>query len=102
QVVGDVQEQDVPLVPDAEEIGQDPFSQLDVERGERLVEEEQAGIARERPRERDPLLLPAGERDRVARAQRADLERLECRLDAPTAAAGAEAHVLERREMRKE
>jgi hypothetical protein len=39
---------------------------LGVQRGERLVEEEDRRTARQRPRERHPLLLPAGELVREA------------------------------------
>src|SRR5204863_2296439 len=55
------------------------LSQLVVERTERLVEQEDAGAQNERPRKRDPLLLPARELRRpvvLAAAQVDELERL--------------------------
>ena len=41
------------------------LAQVDVEVGERLVEQQQLRARRERARERDALLLPAGELVRV-------------------------------------
>ena len=42
-------------------VGADLGSQGGVEGGERLVEQHQRGVGRQRPGERHPLLLPAGE-----------------------------------------
>ena len=45
------------------------LAQLQVERAERLVEQQHARLVDERPRERDPLLLAAGELARLALAE---------------------------------
>ncbi len=42
---------------------------IDVERGQRLVEQQQSGIGGQRPRQRDALGLTAGELTRLARRQ---------------------------------
>ena len=44
------------------------LAQLQVERAQRLVEEQHLRPVDERPRERDPLLLAAGELSRLPRA----------------------------------
>src|SRR5207237_1103292 len=82
---------------------------LGVERGERLVQEEQARGGRERPGERDALLLPARELDRVFAVllrqpdegeklgdAAPDLGRSLAAVDEPLA--HVPAHVLQRRE----
>ncbi len=71
-----------------------------VERGERLVEEQHAGVARKRTRERDPLALAAGELGRPGLRQMRDLEAVEVLVDALPPAVGdvlAHVHVREER-----
>src|SRR5581483_6680562 len=73
---------------------------LRVERGERLVEEEDAGVARERAGERDALALAAGELSGVGVGEVRDAEALEELADPGGAAVGdvaADAHVGEER-----
>ena len=68
-VVGHVEEGDANLVVDPVELDQHPLSQLEVERGERLVEQQHFRLVDESARDRHPLLLAA-----------ADLARLLARL----------------------
>ena len=58
------------------------FPQLRVEVRERLVEEEQRRLHHERARERESLLLPAGQRSRVARGEVVELDDGEDAFDA--------------------
>ena len=51
------------------DVGPDAGAQVRVERGERLVEQDQLRPDGERPGQRDPLLLAAGELVRVAAAE---------------------------------
>jgi hypothetical protein len=71
-----------------------------VERGERLVEEEHRGVARECPRERDPLPLAARQLPRVSGGEVRDPEALEQRLDRTPG--GSEGDVAAHAEMREE
>ena len=56
-----------------------------VERRERLVEQQHAGVARERPRQRDALALAAGELGRLRVREVRDAEALEVLVDAARA-----------------
>jgi hypothetical protein len=85
------------------------LAELEVQGAERLVEEQHARTVHERARERDPLLLPAGELSRLALLVAGELDELEdlehaaaqvAALDAP--AAQAEGDVLVDREVREE
>jgi hypothetical protein len=85
------------------------LAQLQVERPERLVEEEHARVVDERAREGDALLLPARELPRLAPTEPAELHELEHPLDPrpeilalDPAAAEAEGDVLRDREVREE
>ena len=73
-VVGDVDECDVGALLDGAQLGPHMLAQLQVERRQRLVEQHDLGLDRERPGDRDALLLAAGElADRlVARARKID------------------------------
>ena len=53
------------------------LAQLEVERAERLVEQEHARLVDERARERDALLLAAGELRRLALLEARELDELE-------------------------
>ena len=78
------------------------LAELQVERAERLVEQQHLGLVHDRPRERDPLALAARELDRLAVAEgrraapsRAPRSTLAAALAAPDAAhAQAVADVL--------
>ena len=89
RVVGDEEPHAVERREVAPQLAPDLGARADVERGERLVEEEQAGVHRQRAGERDPLGLPAGEllglrRDPGPRARSAPATRRR-----PTRASGA-------------
>ena len=86
-VVRDVDERDADVVLDRLELELHLLAELQVERAERLVEEEHARLVDERARERYPLLLAAGEL-----AWLALLEALEA--DEPQDLVHAAAHVL--------
>ena len=60
-VVGDVEEGDADLVVDEVELDLHVLAQLQVERGERLVEQQHLRVVDERPGDRDALLLPAAD-----------------------------------------
>ena len=60
-VVGHVDERDADLALDALELELHRLAQLEVERAERLVEQQRARVVHERAGERDALLLAAGE-----------------------------------------
>ena len=59
------------------------LAQLLVERAERLVEQDQLGLEDERARQRDALLLAAGELRRPALAEPAELDHVERGFDPP-------------------
>src|SRR6476620_1019193 len=65
------------------------LAQLQVERAERLVEEEDGGLVHDRPRERDPLPLAAGELHRLAVAEARQADSLEHSLGPGAAVAAA-------------
>ncbi len=60
-VVGDVDEGDADPLLDGAQLGAHVLAQLEVERGERLVEQQHGGLDRQRPGDGDALLLAAGE-----------------------------------------
>ena len=66
EVVRDEEDRQVEVVERAPELGADSRPRVRVERGHRLVEEEDVRVARERARQPDALALPAGELARVA------------------------------------
>ena len=109
-VVRDVDEGDADLVLDALQLELHLLAQLEVERAERLVEEQHPRTVDERARERDPLLLAARELARLALLEPAEpdeLERLATRASAARRprtllAAQPEGDVLEDREVREE
>ena len=85
------------------------LAQLEVEGTERLVEEKHARPVHERPRERDPLLLPARELPRLAPLEPGKADELERFDDAAAeialvhaATPETEGDVLEDREVREE
>ena len=60
------------------------LAQLEVERAERLVEQQHLGLVDDRPRERDPLALAAGQLDRLALAEAREPDHVERGLGAPS------------------
>ncbi len=84
-VVRDVDECDPDLVLDPLQLKLHLLAQLEVERTERLVEEEHPRPVHERASERDPLLLAAGELPRFAPFEPGEADELE-RLDDPPVA----------------
>jgi hypothetical protein len=75
--VRDVHERDAHLGLDALELELHLPPQLEVERAQRLVEQQHARAVDDRPRERDALLLPAGELRRLAPGEMAELDQVE-------------------------
>ena len=76
-VVGDVDERDPDLVLDPLELELHLLAQLEVERAERLVEQEHPWVTDDRARERDPLLLAAGQLARLAGLPPGEADELE-------------------------
>ena len=60
-VVGHVDERDPDLALDALELELHDLPQLEVQRAERFVEQQRAGVVHQRAGQRDALLLAAGE-----------------------------------------
>ena len=65
-IVRDHDESDAETLLDVEQLELRALAQLAVERGQRLIEEQQLGTLGERARQRDPLALAAGELVRLA------------------------------------
>ena len=62
--MGDVDEGDAHLVLDAFQLYLHLLAQLEVQRAQGFVKEQHPGVHHQRPGQRDPLLLPAGEHRR--------------------------------------
>ena len=75
--VADIDDRDADLVAQPLDVGQDLGLARLVERGERLVHQQEARAGEQRPADRDALLLAAGESARPAVEQRADAEQLD-------------------------
>ena len=75
-VVRDVDDGRVEVVVEALDLGAHLHAQLGVEIGERLVHQEDARVAHQRPAERDALLLAARQLARLALEQVRDVEHL--------------------------
>ena len=108
-IVRDVDERDPHVVLDALQLELHLLAELEVERAERLVEQQHLRRVHERPRERDALLLAAGELPRLPllvaleRDQAQDLAHAALQLRAADALAPqAERDVLADREVREE
>ena len=109
-VVRDVHEREVELALHALELDLHLAAQLEVERAERLVEQQHARPQHERARQRDALLLPAGELARppigdsraAARARAPPRRGAVARLRATLALLEAVGHVLEHRHVREQ
>ena len=76
------------------ERGQHLLGRGRVERRGRLVEHEQPRVHGQHRADRDPLLLPAGERAQVAGAQVGDAEQVEGLLDPAAHGVGGQAELL--------
>jgi hypothetical protein len=76
-VVRDVDERDPDVVLQPLEEQLHLLAELEVERAQRLVEEEHARLAHQRSRESDPLLLAAGDLPRLALAEAAQSDEVE-------------------------
>src|SRR5205085_11511150 len=107
-VVRDVDERDPDVVLDPFQEELHLLSELQVERAERLVEQEHPRAAHQGAGERDPLLLAARELPRLAVLHAFELDEAEHLEDAPAElpaaaalAAQAERDVLEDREARE-
>ena len=83
----DVDERDPDLVLDALQLELHLLAELQVERAERLVEQEDARVVDERARERDALLLAARELLRLALPRTLEADELEHLGDAPFSSA---------------
>ena len=70
EVVAHVDDRDPPLRAQPLDLLEDPCLGDDVEAGGRLVHDDDGRLAHERRRDRDALLLPAGELMRVAPCER--------------------------------
>jgi hypothetical protein len=81
-VVRHVDERDADLGLDALQLDLHLLAQLEVERAERLVEEEDPRVVDERPRQGNPLLLAAGELVRLAVLVAGELDEVEHLADA--------------------
>ena len=75
--MGHVDERDPDLLLDALELDLHLLAQLEVERTERLVEQQDGRLVDERPRQRDALGLAAGDLGRLARVEARQLDELE-------------------------
>ena len=77
EVVGDEQRRDAGLAQHAAQLAARGGARAGVERRQRLVEQQRPRAARERPRQRHALALPARERARARVGERPDPEALE-------------------------
>ena len=82
-VVGDVDEGDPDLALDLLQLDLQALAELQVERAERLVEQQHLRQVDQRPRQRHPLLLAAGELGGAAVRLRREADPLELLADAP-------------------
>ena len=78
--MGDEDAGDVDLVVQPAQPAAQLLADLGVERAEGLVEQQHLGLHRQRPGQRDPLALPAGELVRIAVGQPVELHQLEQRM----------------------
>jgi len=94
-VVGDHDEGDAEPLLNVEQLELGVLAQLLVERGERLIEQQQLRALDERARERDALALTAGELVRLARAQPPHLHDVEDLADLAADGVALDAFLLE-------
>ena len=79
-VVGHVHERDADLALDAHQLELHLLAELEVERAERLVEQEHRGLVHQRAGQRDPLLLAARQLRRAAVVVAGELHEVEVAL----------------------
>ncbi len=96
-VVRHVDERDADFLLQVDELDLQLLAQLRVERGERLVEQQHRRMRDERARDRDALLLPAGQLVRIAPVEADEPNVLERGLDARLPLAGRRAGHLQRK-----
>jgi hypothetical protein len=104
-VVGDQDRGGAGLAKQPPDVGADGRPEARVEGTEGFVEQDEAGLDGERPGERDPLLLPAGELMRIALAEPGHADRVEQVNDhraTPFSSWQAEADVGGHRQMREQ
>ena len=101
-VVRHVERRHLPLVPDAEEVWDDPLAEPDVESSERFIEQQESRITRQRPRERHALLLPAREGGRIPVEQGFQPQGLDGGAAPVFRTSDTKAHISHRREVWKE
>jgi hypothetical protein len=105
--MADIDDRDVRLVAQPLDIGQDLGLARLVERGERLVHQDQLGAGHQRPADGDALLLAAGKQGRPPVEQMLDAEQRDHGVEIGVALAGrgeeaAIAQILRDRQVRKE
>ena len=94
-VVRDVDERQPDLLLQRLELDLERAPQLGVQRAERLVEQHDGGLEHERARQRDALLLAAGELRGLAPLQAGELHQLDGLGDAPARLAPVDTGALE-------
>ena len=94
-VVGDEHERDADGVLDRLELDLHLLAELEVERAERLVEQQHAGLVDQRPGERDALTLPAAQLIRATFAELAEADDVEHLAGATTTLGPTDAFHLE-------
>ena len=87
-VVRDVDERDADLALDPQQLELHLLAELEVKRAERLVKQQHLRLVDDRPGERDPLALAAGQLGRLAAAEPGQPDHLE-RAGRPSLAAAA-------------
>ena len=94
--MGDEDHRRAGLGPDAEQLDVQSLPRHLVEGTEGLVHEQERGRERQRARDGNPLLHPAGELPRIVLLESAELDQLDHLLDAPRAPGAVPAEQLER------
>ncbi len=89
-VVGNQDRRRARLLQDLAHLEREPLAQVHVQVGERLVQQQQARLRRERARQRDALLLAARELVRIRLRGGGEPDQREHRIDAPRAFAGGQ------------
>ena len=106
-VVGHKQGCGARCLQDGAHLMRQPFTQIDIQIGKRLVEQQQARPRCQRPRQRHALLLPARQFMRKAFVRRAHADQFQHLVDTLLAGVGfqmrqAESHILGHVQMRKQ
>ena len=80
-IVGDEDDGNVEPGLEIEQLAAGPLTHVRIERGERLVEQQNARFGHQRARERDALFLPAGKLRRMVAGDSSQLKRVEPVVD---------------------